>query len=161
MPQLAVLEPHAAGQDRLDRVVIRAEIARFHPPHKADVLCIQQRRIVEKSVDWLERRRRRLAPDFEQKALHAPISAPEGDRHALAGLGAADELIRHKVGVEPVGGIRNGRDCDASKHFLCHTVSPFALFKTYFAMCVSIFSAVSLPAATSLMAVVTGFSQRG
>ena len=72
-----------------------------------------------------------------------------------------DELIRHKVGVEPVGGIRNGRDCDASKHFLCHTVSPFALFKTYFAMCVSMFSAVSLPAATSLMAVVTGFSQRG
>ena len=75
--------------------------------------------------------------------------------------GAADELVRHKVGVEPVGGIGNGRDCDASKHFLCHTVSPFALFKTYFAMCVSIFSAVSLPAATSLMAVVTGFSQRG
>lgn len=103
----------------------------------------------------------RLAPDFEQKALHASISAPKGDRHALADLGAADELVRHKVGVEPVGGIRNGRDCDASKHFLCHTVSPFALFKTYFAMCVSIFSAVSLPAATSLMAVVTGFSQRG
>jgi hypothetical protein len=161
MPQLAVLEPHATGQDRLDRVVIRAEIARFHPPHKADVLCIQQRRIVEKSVDGLERRRRRLAPDFEQKALHAPVSAPKGDRHALADLGAADELVRHKVGVEPVGGIGNGRDCDASKHFLCHTVSPFALFKTYFAMCVSIFSAVSLPAATSLMAVVTGFSQRG
>ena len=102
-----------------------------------------------------------LSADFEQKALHAPVSAPKGDRHALAGLGAADELVRHKVGVEPVGGIGNGRDCDASKHFLCHTVSPFALFKTYFAMCVSIFSAVSLPAATSLMAVVTGFSQRG
>ena len=127
----------------------------------AEAIPNTQRRIVEKSVDGLERRRRRLAPDFEQKALHASISAPKGDRHALAGLGAADELVRHKVGVEPVGGIRNGRDCDASKHFLCHTVSPFALFKTYFAMCVSIFSAVSLPAATSLMAVVTGFSQRG
>ena len=127
----------------------------------AEAIPNTQRRIVEKSVDGLERRRRRLAPDFEQKALHAPVSAPKGDRHALAGLGAADELVRHKVGVEPVGGIGNGRDCDASKHFLCHTVSPFALFKTYFAMCVSIFSAVSLPAATSLMAVVTGFSQRG
>ena len=127
----------------------------------AEAIPNTQRRIVEKSVDGLERRRRRLAPDFEQKALHAPVSAPKGDRHALADLGAADELVRHKVGVEPVGGIGNGRDCDASKHFLCHTVSPFALFKTYFAMCVSIFSAVSLPAATSLMAVVTGFSQRG
>ena len=127
----------------------------------AEAIPNAQRRIVEKSVDGLERRRRRLAPDFEQKALHAPVSAPKGDRHALADLGAADELVRHKVGVEPVGGIGNGRDCDASKHFLCHTVSPFALFKTYFAMCVSIFSAVSLPAATSLMAVVTGFSQRG
>ena len=161
VPKLAVFEPHTAGQDRLDGVVIGAEITRLHPPHEANVPAVQQRRVIEHRVNGLERRRGGLPTDFEQKALYALVSAPEGDHHAAAGLSAADQLLRHKIDVEPVSGIRNGRDCDASKHFLCHTVSPFALFKTYFAMCVSIFSAVSLPAATSLMAVVTGFSQRG
>ncbi len=43
------------------------------------------------------------------------------DHHARPA--SALPILRHKIGVEPVSGIRNGRDCDASKHFLCHTVS--------------------------------------
>ena len=55
VPKLAVFEPHAAGQDRLDGVVIGAEITRLHPPHEANVPAVQQRCVIKHRVNGLER----------------------------------------------------------------------------------------------------------
>ena len=127
-PDLAALEPHAARQQRFERVVVGAEVPRLHPADKADIPAVQQRRVIQKGVDGLIGRLVLFVHNVEHEALAAPVAAPERNEHPFAGHGSLCQLFRDAIGVELIGRIRNRRDCDTSKHLLCHTVSSFVVF---------------------------------
>ena len=119
---LPITEPDPGGQDRLDRIVIRAEIARLHPFDQPHLFTVHQRLAVHHRLDRLELCRVALQP-FKHKALGTAIAAAERNAHAHAGPDGIRQLGRDQITVQLVRRIRDAGDCKARDRLIHDSVS--------------------------------------